>query len=155
MVSQGHIQFKGKSDVIDSPPGCLLRQQTAFHKLINIWLTAKHVRRLVRCAHTRRKTSTFKCGAKMVDFTGCTGTSPGEPSRWPLPVGKYQRIVHSAHVEWAPSVCQALSHWKTPCGFYGSIIKAVVQSIQINVKLELQVVARATRERGSMFPDST
>ena len=82
-------------------------------------------------------------------------TTPGEPSRWPLPVGKYQRIVHSAHVEWAPSVCQALSHWKTPCGFYGSIINAVVQSIQINVKLELQVVARATRERGSMFPDST
>ena len=82
VVSQGHIQFKGKSDVIDSPPGCLLRQQTAFHKLINIWLTAKHVRRLVRCAHTRRKTSTFKCGAKMVDFTGCTGTYPGTRREW-------------------------------------------------------------------------
>lgn len=82
-------------------------------------------------------------------------TSPEEPSQWLLAIGEYQRIVYSAHVKWAHRVCQALSHWKTSCGFYGSIIKAVVQNIQINIELELQVVARATRERGSMFPDST
>lgn len=82
-------------------------------------------------------------------------TSPEEPSQWLLAIGEYQRIVYSAHVKWAHRVCQALSHWKTSCGFYGSIIKAVIQNIQINIELELQVVARATRERGSMFPDST
>lgn len=138
-LSSTHTQFKGKSDVIESPPGCLLRKQTAFHKLINIWVYCQARPSIIMmCTHMKKNLHLS------VVLRWWTYWLPWNISRdkermpeqqplrsrlpWLLAIGKYQRIVHSARQMGTQCVPSSKSPEDILKGLWLNC-KAVVQNI--------------------------